>query len=129
MPQIKPPIKTLSGFKAFTRVINCGKRFENKPIKAFVSSFISDKPQTRVGYAVSRGISKAVHRNRLKRLMRESFRANKDDLLKQMSSEKTLEIVLMYTDSKVFVPKAAQLLSINEALSAVCAKIKNEYAE
>jgi ribonuclease P protein component len=129
MPQLKPPIKTLSGFKAFTKVITCGKRFENKPIKAFVSSFISDKPQICVGYAVSRGISKAVHRNRIKRLMRESFRANKEDFVKQMSSEKTLEIVLMYTDNKIFAPKAAQLLSINEALSAVCLKIKNEYAE
>lgn len=129
MPHLKPRIKTLSGYKAFTKVITCGKRFENTPIKAFVYSFVSTEPIVRIGYAVARKASSAVMRNRLKRLMRESFHANEEAFIQKISTEKTFEIVFMYTGRKAAAPKTVKLESIKDALSDICLMITNEDIE
>jgi ribonuclease P protein component len=124
MPHLQLLTETLSGFEAFTRVITRGKRFEDKPIKAFVCLSVSPEPMVRVGYAVTRGIKKATQRNRVKRLMREAFRANKRNFFGSINSGRLLEIVFMYNDGKETAPKKIHMESVNKALSTVCSLIE-----
>lgn len=56
----------------------------------------SDLPEVKVGFAVHKKAGIAVWRNRVKRLLRESFRLNKN-LLKNFSSEKDLLILVVFS--------------------------------
>ena len=124
MPLSHSSIESLSGFGTFSRVITRGKRYEKKPIKAFVCASLSAETSLRVGYAVTKGIRKAVHRNRLKRLMREAFRINKENFIKKIELGKLIEIVFMYTGSAEIAPNMVRFVSIEQSLSAVCAMIE-----
>ena len=119
----QPSVKTLSGFGTFTRVITRGKRHEKQPIKAFVLSSLSKRTSLHVGYAVSKKIRAAAHRNRLKRLMREAFLANKADFIKQLSSGTLVEIVFMYNGNIESAPTMVRFSTIAQALSALCSMI------
>jgi ribonuclease P protein component len=116
-------IETLSGFGTFTRVIARGKRYEKQPIKAFVLSSISKRTTLHVGYAVSKKIRTAAHRNRLKRLMREAFLAKKADFIKKISSGTLVEIVFMYNGNVEIAPTTVRLSSITQSLSDLCPMI------
>ncbi len=61
--------------KSFTLCYETGKRFHSTFFLLFVSRSQETHPVT--GFAVSRKISNAVKRNRIKRLLREFFRLNK----------------------------------------------------
>lgn len=124
MPPAKPSIETLSGFNEFTRVITHGRRYEKKPIRAYVILSQSANPTIRVGYAVTRGIRKAVQRNRLKRLMREAFLANREGLVQRLESKTVLEIVFMYSNSPVKKTALIQFSSIHDALAGLCSTIE-----
>ena len=123
MPPSQPSIESLSGFGAFTRVITRGKRYEKQPIKAFVLSSLSKRTSLHVGYAISKKIRTAAHRNRLKRLMREAFLAEKADLIKQLSFGTLVEIVFMYNGNIEITPTMVRFSTIAQALSALCSMI------
>lgn len=122
-------IETLRGFGAFTRVITYGKKYEEKPVKAFVYLSPSKKMLIRVGFAVSKGLRKATLRNRIKRLMRESFRINKQDLIKRLCSATTIEIVFLYNGSKEIVQNRSQFASINRSITNLCSTVKVVFSE
>ena len=124
MPQLNLSVETLSGFEAFTRVISSGKRFEDRPIKAFVCLSPSKKPIVRIGYAVTRGIKKATQRNRIKRLMREVFRTNKQNFFGYMKTCALLEVVFMYNGSAETLHRKVRLENVYKALFAVCSMIE-----
>jgi RNase P protein component len=124
MPPLQPTIEILCGFGAFTRVITRGKRYEKKPIKAFVSLSKSANPAIRIGYTVTKGIRKAVQRNRIKRLMREAFRANKGNFLLRLDSRSLSEIVFMYVGTAESRPDMVRFSSINEALADLSSTIE-----
>lgn len=74
---------------------------ESKKIKS--SIFIERNPDivgVKTAYAVSRKTGSAVWRNRLKRLLRESYRLNKE-LLKTACEEKKLEILLIFSPNTI----------------------------
>ena len=123
MPPTQTSIESLSGFGTFTRVITRGKRHEKQSIKAFVFSSLSKRTSLHVGYAVSKKIRAAAHRNRLKRLMREAFLANKADFIKQLSSGTLIEIVFMYNGNTELTPTMVRFSSVTQALSAICSMI------
>jgi ribonuclease P protein component len=121
---MQPSIETLRGFEAFTRVITRGKKYEEKPIKAFVFSLPSKQTSIRVGFAVAKGLKKATLRNRVKRLMRESFRLNKESLMRRISSITAIEIVFLYNDKGPIFKNRSQFEYINRAIAGLCSSIK-----
>jgi ribonuclease P protein component len=125
LPLLQPSIKTLNGFGAFTRVITRGKKFDRKPIKAFVYSSPSKDTELRVGFAVSKVIRKATQRNLLKRLMKEAFRARKEDFFGHVSSGMRLEIVFLYNGDLTIPPKKVRLASIGQSLTDLSSTMKS----
>lgn len=62
----------------FSRVFNRSKRIQNKYFTLLVH-YTEPNKQTRMGFVVSKKVDKtAVQRNRIKRLIRESFRIKKN---------------------------------------------------
>ncbi len=120
MPQLKPSIKNLKGFGTFTKVITRGKRYEKQPIKAFVIKTISEKTSLHVGYTVKKRIRKSAHRNRIKRLMREAFFAEKAEFIRKIGPETLVEIVFMYNGNTEIAPTMVRFSSITRAFSDLC---------
>jgi ribonuclease P protein component len=117
MPQVQPSIETLRGFGSFTRVITRGAKYESKPIKAFVCTSPWDQTTLRVGFAVSRGIRKAAHRNLYKRLMKEAFRTKREGFFGRIKPETLLEIVFLYSGDMKIAQKKSRFSCINKALA------------
>jgi ribonuclease P protein component len=123
LPLLHPSIKTISGFGSFTRVIARGKKYERKPIKAFVFSSPSKQTGLCVGFAVSRGIRKAIQRNRLKRLMREAFQARREEFFGQIDSGIQREIVFLYNGEIKIPYKKVRFSTIKQAMSDLSSAI------
>ena len=129
MPLLQRSIETLSGFGAFTRVITLGKKYESSPIKAFVCSSPSDHIKLRIGFAVTRGIRKAVQRNMLKRLMKEAVRLRRKDFLSHIDSGMLLEIVFLYNNDIKKLSKKVKFASINQATANLISIINAAYPQ
>jgi len=123
LPLLQPSIETLTGFGSFTRVITRGKKYESIPIKAFVCLSPSKQTGLRVGFAVTRGIQKAAHRNLLKRIMREAFRTKKEDFLAHVNSRILKEIVFLYNGNIKRPTKNGHFTSINQAFTELASII------
>jgi ribonuclease P protein component len=123
LPLLQPSIETLNGFGSFTKVITRGKKYESKPIKAFVCSSPSKQTGLRIGFAVTKGIRKAAHRNLLKRLMREAFRTRREDFFGHITSGVLLEIVFLYNGEINNQSKKVRFASINQALANLSSSI------
>ena len=113
------------GLGAFTRVITRGKKFDRKPIKAFVYLSPSKDAELRVGFAVSKAIRKATQRNLLKRLMKEAFRARKENFFSHLSSGMRLEIVFLYNGDFNIPPKKVRFASIGQSLTDLSSTMKS----
>jgi len=128
LPLLQPSIKTLSGFGAFTRVITRGKKFDRKPIKAFVYSSPSKDGGLRVGFTVSKVIRNSTQRNLLKRLMKEAFRARKEEFFGHVRSGMLLEIVFIYNGDFDVLHKKIHFASISQSLTNLSSTI-NSYSK
>lgn len=73
-------IKTLKKNYEFKNVLSKGKFFVGKYLIIYIKD--NKKNENFIGIAVNTKIGKAVKRNRIKRLIRESYRLNKEKLKK-----------------------------------------------
>jgi ribonuclease P protein component len=129
MPQTNPLIKTLKGYKSFTKVIAEGRRIDAKPVKAFFRLITDADSSIVVGFSVSRKIRKAVTRNRIKRLLRESFRVNKSAIVEKIRSGNRIEIVFMYNGEENIAPSRVRFSSINEAVVSIFEVIRDKFLD
>lgn len=65
----------LTGRRRFTEVYEAKVRRESGPL--LVYALPNELPHSRIGLSLGRRIGNAVRRNRIKRLLRESFRMNR----------------------------------------------------
>ena len=73
-------IKTLKKNYEFKNVLDKGKFYKGKYVTIYLSK--NKKNENVIGIAISKKLAKAVKRNRLKRLIRESYRIQRDSLEK-----------------------------------------------
>ncbi len=90
--------------KDFLRLSYSGKRVGNKYFTALYLK--SEKDKQRLGITASKKVGNAVVRNRMKRLVRECFRLNKEELKKII-------------DINVIVRKNSAYLTTKEVFSAL----------
>lgn len=81
----------LRGYQAFGRVFRRGARLEGKLVRAIVAATPSPTPGVLVGFSVPARAFSAVRRNRLKRLLRTAFLAERGALV-QVATERGLEV-------------------------------------
>ena len=84
-------IKTLKKNYEFKNVLSKGKFYVSHHIVMYIKN--NNKNENFVGIAVSTKIGKAVRRNRIKRLIRESYRYEKNNI------KKGKDIVFMWNKS------------------------------
>ncbi len=122
----------LKSRKAIEQLFTSGKSFSVFPFRIiYVISTTNDGRQTtketmlQAGFSVSsRNFKKAVDRNRIKRLMREAYRLQKNDLLQQViAANKNLSVFFLYTGNEipdydlVFTKKAKALKQLQKLLN------------
>lgn len=86
-------INTFKKNYEFKNVLNKGKFYCGKYIIMYVSK--NKKNKNTIGIAISKKIGKAVKRNRLKRLIRESYRLQENELLQGY------DIVFLWNKNKI----------------------------
>jgi len=73
-------IKTLKKNYEFKNVLKKGRFYKGKYITIYITK--NNKSENIIGIAISKKLCKATKRNRLKRLIREGFRKQKETLKK-----------------------------------------------
>jgi len=92
----------LKSRKAIGNLFSAGEKLNHFPFRC-IWLYNKELPYVRVAVSVSsRNFKKAVHRNRIKRLMREAYRLNKELLVAQRENTPPgLDIMIIYTGKEL----------------------------
>lgn len=95
--------EVLRGYGVFRDVFSNGELVGGRLVKAFVrrvSETRDENVHLKVGFAVSRKVHSSVNRNRIRRLLRESYRISKHSLTQHLKSRGIfLQMILLYAGS------------------------------
>jgi len=119
----------LRGYGSFRRVLTQGENFTSGSLRCSILINNEEKNGISVGFAVTRNIKKAVLRNRIKRLLRETYRLNKHIIYEAMlKKKKSVKIVFLYLRTIVGRPKVIMKSEIEpdfvDALKIISRKLK-----
>ncbi len=112
--------------KDFEKIYSSGKVVfsKNKKIKMmYLIEENSETPGIKAAFAVSKKAGNAVWRNRMKRLLRESFRLNKN-ILSEFYSKKNLLLKLVFSPSSLN-QKENKKIKLNDVINEVVEIISN----
>jgi ribonuclease P protein component len=121
-------VKSLRGFGAFRAIITSGSVVLERPLRLF---YVIEPDQPRsiaVGFAVTRGLRRAVDRNYIKRLMRESFRLQQVIVTNSQTVTGALKLVILYAGGKSKNPKTVSLNEISTSMHALLNSIADGLA-
>ena len=107
-----PPIKKTKAFKA---VYNGGAQSVNAFFAMYAMA--NDTEVNRLGVSVSKKVGKAVVRNRVKRLVKESCRLRADRL------KKGYDIVIVARASVGALPREGSFLKVDKALESLFGRL------
>lgn len=122
----------LRGKHSFKDVFVHGKFVETTYLQGRIS-FVSDPKDTSgvrisVGFTIRRGLLTAVERNRLRRLMRESYRRNKNILLsKPEMLKKRVNLIFIYSPQFEIDVSAVSFKSIDSDLKMILSTIASRW--
>lgn len=120
-----PKHERLHEDKAIAMLFKQGNGFFIYPFKVFVfENQTAQKPTLRIVISVSKKrFKRAVLRNRIKRLIRESWRQNKHTLLNVCTTnESTIDVALIYTATQLHSFK-----EIQKKISIILRRITEQY--
>lgn len=125
MPQTFTKAERLSGLKIFEELTKKGNSFFAHPFRIiWMQTEEQQQFPARVAFAVpKRNFRQAVKRNRIKRLFRESYRKNKQELYSALEL-KSVKIAVMFIYTGKEVPDYAEaegkiILSLRRLLNAI----------
>lgn len=121
----RPRGHVLRGRSAFSRVFALGQRIDGTLVRSVALVEASGHSSLRVGYAVSSRTYGAVRRNRLRRLLREAFRTEREPLLVALrAAGRSAEVI--FSLRKIPAAEAARLKlhPIHSDVTKICRQLK-----
>jgi ribonuclease P protein component len=125
-----PRREVIRGAKSFGLIFRSGKRIDGNILRCFVvfrKVELEEKKCTLFGVKISRSVKRAVDRNRIKRMVRESFRINKHIIdFEALNSYSVSDVLFYFPGYNTKYSKQISKLIQNETLELL-EKIKHNY--
>lgn len=106
---------------SFEELISSGESFVSYPLRLVFRFYPRGEKDTPARIAISvskKRFKRAVKRNRVKRLVREAYRLNKQTLYSAIPEEKTMDILFIYLQDDIF-----EFRKIEKAIAGAIKKI------